>query len=120
MNSSHPARAEIDDPDAAALAITNFIETIVPREYVRAKIEEGVQGLVPYARGEVDTFPLDLEVQERVRAVPDAARQVVSDLDLAERVIEDLLIPQLGAFADQISGQALGIELTDAEVESAA
>ena len=27
-----------DDPDAAALAITGFIETIVPREYVKSKI----------------------------------------------------------------------------------
>jgi len=86
-DSSAPTILTFDDPDAAALAITNFIETIVPREYVRAKIEEGVKGLVPYARGDVDTFTLDLEVQERVRAVPGAARQVVADLDLAERVI---------------------------------
>ena len=117
---SKPTVLTFDDPDAAALAITSFIETIVPREYVRDKVKEGMTGLVPYARGEVDTFTLDLEVQERVRQVPDAARQVVSDLDLTERVIEDLLIPQLDSFTGQISGQALGINLTDAEIESAA
>jgi len=115
-----PTIITFDDPDAAALAITTFIESIVPREFVRAKIEEGMKGLVPYARGEVDTFTLDLEVQERVRAVPDAARQVVADLDLTERVIEDLLIPQLDSFTGQISGQALGINLTEAEIEAAA
>ena len=119
-DSSAPTILTFDDPDAAALAITTFIETIVPREYVKGKIEEGMDGLVPYARGDADTFTLDLEVQERVRAVPEAARQVVADLDLTERVIEDLLIPQLDSFTGQISGQALGINLTKAEIESAA
>jgi len=119
-DSAAPTVLTFDDPDAATLVITGFIETIVPREYVKSKIEEGMKGIAPYARGDVDTFTFDLEVQERVRAVPDAARQVVSDLDLTERVIEDLLIPQLDSFTDQISGQALGIDLTEAEVESAA
>ena len=119
-DSAEPTVLTFNDPDAAALAITDFIEIIVPREYVKDKIEEGMNGLVPYARGEVDTFTLDLEVQERVRAVPEAARQVVADLDLTERVIEDLLIPQLDSFTGQISGQALGIDLTEAEIESAA
>jgi len=119
-DTSAPTVLIFDDPDAAALAITSFIETIVPREYVRDKIEEGMKGLVPYARGEVDTFTMDLEVQGRVRAVPGAARQVIADLDLTERVIEDLLIPQLDSFTGQISGQALGINLTEAEIEAAA
>jgi hypothetical protein len=119
-DSAAPTVLTFDDPDAATLAITSFIETIVPREYVKAKIEEGMEGIVPYVRGDVDTFTLDLEVQGRVREVPNAARQVVSDLDLTERVIEDLLIPQLDSFGGQISGKALGINLTDAEIESAA
>jgi hypothetical protein len=118
--SAAPTVLTFDDPDAATLAITGFIETIIPREYVKSKIEEGMNGIVPYVRGDVDTFTLDLEVQARVRAVPAAARQVVADLDLTERVIEDLLIPQLDSYAGQISGQALGINLTDAEIESAA
>jgi len=109
-----------DDPDSAAVAITNLIETLIPREYVQEKLEESLAGAAPYARGETDEFTIDLEVQERVRTVPAAARQVVADLDLTERVIEDLLIPQLDQFTDQISGQALGIELTSSEVENAA
>lgn len=109
-----------DDPDAAALAITNLIETLVPREYVQEKLEASLNGVVPYAKGETDEFTIDLEVQERVRAVPGAVRQVVTDLDLTEQVIEDLLLPQLDQFTDQISEQALGIELTPAELDAAA
>jgi hypothetical protein len=118
--SSQPTVLGFDDPDTATFAITNLIETLVPREYVKEKLEESLNGAVPYARGETDEFTIDLEVQERVRAVPAAARKVVADLDLTERVIEDLLLPQMDQFADQISGQALGIELTTAEVENAA
>ena len=118
--SSPPTVLSFDDPDADSVAITNLIETLVPREYVKEKLEESLNGIVPYVRGETDDFTIDLEVQGRVRLVPAAARQVVADLDLTERVIDDLLIPQLYKFVDQISDQALGIELTNIEVENAA
>ena len=118
--SSPPTVLSFDDPDADSVAITNLIETLVPREYVKEKLEESLNGIVPYVRGETDDFTIDLEVQGRVRLVPAAARQVVADLDLTERVIDDLLIPQLYKFVDQISDQALGIELTNTEVENAA
>jgi len=114
-----PTVLNFDDPDAAALAITNLIETLVPREYVQEKLEESLNGVVPYAKGETDEFTIDLEVQERVRQVATAVREVVEDLDLSERIIEDLLVPQLDQFSDQVSTQALGIELTDAEIEAA-
>ena len=114
-----PTVLNFDDPDAAALAITNLIETLVPREYVQEKLEESLNGVVPYAKGETDEFTIDLEVQERVRQVTTAVREVVEDLDLSERIIEDLLVPQLDQFSDQVSTQALGIELTDAEIEAA-
>ncbi|NQW19540.1 MAG: hypothetical protein HQ477_02270 [Chloroflexi bacterium] len=107
-----------DDPDKAALAITDLIETLIPREYVKEKLEASLNGVVPYARGETDEFTIDLEVQERVRSVPTAVRQVVSDLNLTERVIDDLLVPQLDQFTEQISEQALGIVFTSAELEA--
>ncbi len=118
--SASTSTLQFEDPDVAALAITNLIETLVPREYVKEKLEESLNGVVPYAKGETDEFVVDLEVQERVRAVPTAVRQLVTDLDLAEQVIDDLLVPQLNQFSGQISEQALGIEFTDSELEQAA
>ena len=117
--STGPTVLEFDDPDAAALAITDLIENILSREYVKEKFEESLNGLVPYASGETDEFTIDLEVQGRVREIPAAVRGVVSDLDLAERIIEDLLLPQLDQFSEQVSNQALGIQLTDSEQENA-
>ncbi|MEE8045482.1 MAG: hypothetical protein V3T49_01445, partial [Dehalococcoidia bacterium] len=116
--SAAPTVLKFEDTDAAALAITNLIETLVPREYVKEKLTDSMNSAIPYARGEVDEFTIDLEVQERVRAVPGALRQLVSDLDLTERIIDDLLVPQLGTFSEQISGQALGINFTEQEIEA--
>jgi len=106
-----------DDPDKAAVAVTDLIETLVPREYVKEKFEESLRGLVPYAKGETDQFTVDLEVQERVRSVPGAVRIVVTELNLAESIVEDLLVPQLSEFSDQISDDALGISFSQAEIE---
>ena len=115
---SAPTILQFEDDEEAALAIIALIETLVPREYVKEKLEESLNGLVAYARGEVDEFTIDLEVQERVRTVPGAVRKVVSDLNLTERIIEDLLVPQLSEFSGNIAGQALGIEFPEAEIEA--
>jgi hypothetical protein len=118
-DSSPPTVLKFEDTEAAAIAITNLIETLVPREYVKEKLEASLSSAVPYASGETDEFEIDLEVQERVRAVPGAVRQLVSDIDLTERIIADLLVPQFDSFTDDISGQALGIKFTSTEVETA-
>lgn len=117
--SASPTVLQFDDPDAAAVAIIGLIENIVSREYVKEKFEESLNGVIPYATGETDEFAIDLEVQARVREVPVAVRGVVSDLDLTNRIIEDLLLPQLDQFSDKVSTQALGIELTESEQELA-
>jgi len=114
-DSSKPSILEFDDPDTAAIAITLFVETLVPREYLRQKIEEGLRGVVPYATGQTDEFKIDLEVQDRLRDLPDSVRTLVGELRLVQQLTDDLLIPQMSDFSSQISGNALGIEFTEKE-----
>ena len=120
LDSGAPSVLKFEDPDLAALAITDLIETLVPREYVQEKLEASLNGVIPYAQGQTDEFTIDLEVQERVRAVPADVRKIAQDLELTERVIEDLLLPQMDEFINQVSAQGLGIEFTPEEVESSA
>jgi hypothetical protein len=115
-----PAVLQFDDPDAAAEAILGLVETLLPREYVKEKFEESLNSLAPYLKGETNEFTIDLEVQERVRAVPEAARALVIELNLTERVIDDLLIPQVEEFSSQVSGEGLGINLTEQEINETA
>ena len=116
-DSSEPMTLSFDDPDVAAAAITSSLETLVPREYLKQKFEESMRGVVPYVTGKTDEFEIDLEVQERVRAVPDAVRVLVLELNLIEQVTDDLLVPQIAEFTSQISGNALGISFTEQENE---
>ncbi len=116
-DSSKPTILEFDDPDTAAAAITLFVETLVPREYLRQKIEEGLREVVPYATGQTDEFKIDLEVQDRLRDLPDSLRTLVGELRLVQQLTDDLLIPQMSDFSSQISGSGLGIEFTQKENE---
>ncbi|MCZ6539191.1 MAG: hypothetical protein O6922_05135 [Chloroflexi bacterium] len=109
-----------DDSDAAAVAILALIETLVPRDYVKEKFEAGLRGLAPYLKGETNEFTIDLEVQERVRAVPGAVRALVTELKLTELVVEDLLVPQVAEFSSLVSSDALGINFTQQEIEETA
>ena len=90
--SSSPTVLEFDDPVTAAAAITSFVEKLVPREYLREKIEEGLHGVVPYAAGQTDEFKNDLEVQDRVRELPDSVRTLVTELRLVQQLTDDLIL----------------------------
>jgi len=114
------AKLEFEDTEATALAVTNLIETLVPREYTKRKIEEGLEGILPYLAGETDQFAVDFEIQDRVREVPLAFQQLITDLDLTEQIIDDLLVPALDRFLGQLSDQALGIDFTDEELQQVA
>ena len=120
LDSGAPSVLRFEDPDQAALAITDLIETLIQREYVQEKLEASLNSVLPYVLGETDEFTIDLEVQERVRSVPGAVRKVALDLELTERAIEDLLIPQMDQFVGKISTQGLGIEFTTEEIETSA
>ena len=117
-DSSGPTILEFDDPGTAAAAITLFVETLVPREYFRQKIEEALRGVVPYATGQTDEFKIDLEVQDRLRDLPDSVRTLVAELRLVEQLTDDLLVPQMSEFNSQISGSGLGIEFNQKENET--
>ena len=120
LDTGAPSVLRFEDPDQAALAITDLIETLIQREYVQEKLEASLNSVLPYVLGETDEFTIDLEVQERVRSVPGAVRKVALDLELTERAIEDLLIPQMDQFVGKISTQGLGIEFTTQEIETSA
>lgn len=113
-------RLEFSDPAQAQLAIKALIETILPREYVKLKVEEALNGVVPYASGRTDTFVIDLETSERIDAVPEAVRVASQRIGLGEIVAAELLVPTVRDLSDSITDEALGIEFTADEAEDAA
>ncbi|MDA1280194.1 MAG: hypothetical protein O3B95_09200 [Chloroflexi bacterium] len=106
-----------EDPEVAASTINDLVETMLPREYVREKFEQSLKSVVPYMTGETDEFTIDLEIQERIRTLPEVARVAVTDLNLTERVIDDLIVPQVAELSGDVFTGALGISFTPEEIE---
>ncbi len=115
-----PETLEFEDPDRARTAIKAFIETVLPREYVQRKVEEVLEGVIPYAAGRNDNFEVDLETSERIDSFPEAVRVASARIALGELVVSELLVPAVRDISDSITNEALGITLTPDEAEDAA
>lgn len=115
-----PHTLEFEDPAQAHAAIKSLIETILPREYVRQKIEETLNGVIPYASGRQDGFQVDLETSDRIDAVPEAVRKASERIGLGELVVSGLMVPMVRDLSQQITDEALGIGFTPDEAEDAA
>ena len=111
---------EFENEAQARSAIKAFIETILPREYVKQKVEESLDGVVPYVSGRTDSFEVDLETSERIEAIPEAVRIAAERIGLGQLVVTELVAPTVRDLSDSITDEALGIEFTADEAEEAA
>ncbi len=111
---------EFEDPAQAQAAIKAFIETILPREYVKQKLEETLDGVIPYASGRSDSFVVDLETSERIDAIPEAVRIASERIGLGQVIVSELMVPTVRDLSETITDDALGIAFTPDEVEEAA
>ena len=111
---------QFEDPAQAQLAIKAFIETVMPREYVRLKVEQALDGVIPYVSGRQDGFEVDLETGGRIDAVPEAVRIASARIGLGELIVSELVAPTVRDLSGSITNEALGIVLTADEAEAAA
>src|SRR5690606_2751417 len=84
-----------EDPARAHAALKGFIETVLPREYVRQEINEALNSMVSYATGQTDTFLVDLETGERIEAFPEALRVASAEIELGELISSQLIAPAI-------------------------
>ncbi len=112
-------KIEFEDPARAHVALKEFIEAVAPREYVKEKVDETLNGVIPYASGRTDSFQVDLETSERIDALPEAVRDAATALAIGELIVSDLLVPTVRELSDSITDEALGIRLTPEEAEDA-
>ena len=111
---------QFEDPAQAQAAIKAFIETVLPREYVQLKVEQTLDGVIPYVSGRQDSFEIDLETGGRIDAVPGAVRTASARVGLGELIVSGLVAPTVRDLSGSITNEALGIELTPDEAEDAA
>lgn len=111
---------QFKDPAAAASAMKGFIEEVMPREYVRQKVDETLNGVIPYVSGRQDSFNVDLETGQRISALPGGVRVLTERLGLGELIVSELISPIMQELSTSVTNDALGIGLTAEEADAAA
>src|SRR5690606_30927197 len=114
---SEPQTLVFEDQERARVALKGFIETILPREYVREKVAESLDGIVPYATGQADSFTVDFETGERIEAFPDALRFAAAEIELGELISQQVIAPLVADIGDSFTDQAFGVSFSGDEAQ---
>jgi hypothetical protein len=113
-------RIQFDDPDRAAAALRTFIETVLPREYVKREVDEAFAAVVPYVTGRTDTFAVDLDTGSRIMAVPAAISALAPEIGLGEIISRDVVAVIVRERMDELALDTIGITVTPEEAVDAA
>ena len=113
-------KLSFQDPARAKAALRKFVETIVPREYVRQEITQALAEVQPYITGRTDKFLIDLETDQRILRIPDALRLASAELSLGQLISEQVIGVIVRDRVDELVFGALGITLTSDEAVAAA
>lgn len=101
-----------NDPAQAKAALRKFVETVLPREYVKQEMEQAFADLQPYFTGRTDTFSINLETDERVLAVPAALRAASAELSLGQLISDHLISVLIRDRMGELVFPELGISFT--------
>ncbi len=104
-----------DDPEKAKAALRKFIETVLPREYVKQEIDQAFAELQPYLTGRTDIFSIDLQTDERILAVPAALRAASTELSLGQIISDHVISVLIRDRIGELVFPELGISFTDDE-----
>ncbi|MBI4220536.1 MAG: hypothetical protein HY682_10355, partial [Chloroflexi bacterium] len=108
------------DPEKAKSVILAAIKETFPPEYTQEQAEAALDELLPYLRGETDSFAVRPELDDRARASVSAITKAIDDLDLATQVIDRAVGPNLEQALQQFSIGGAKISVTPERVREIA
>lgn len=120
FGASNTGTIRFNEPDRAAAAIQTFIENVVPRDYMQDRAETFMEQIASYAFGRQNEFSIDLQLDDRVRALPVAVRSASAEISLGEIISNDIMAPIIESTASELTFPTLGISFTPDEVLDAA
>ncbi|MBI4305989.1 MAG: hypothetical protein HY678_06675 [Chloroflexi bacterium] len=108
------------DPEQAKAAIIGAIKETFPPEYTQEQVEGALDELLPYLRGESQSFAVRPELDDRARAAVPAITKAIDELDLATQVIDRAVGPNLEQALQQFSLGGAKINVTPQRVREIA
>lgn len=86
---------KFDDPARARRVILDAIKETFPPDYTRRQVEDALDELIPYLKGQTDEFELRPRLDEQARGASRAITRAIDELDLSQQVIDNLLGPAI-------------------------
>ena len=111
---------EFEDPERVRTALATAVSQLLPREYLREKVIQTLDGVLPYASGQTDEFQVDLETNDRIRQLPAVVRDISADIELGELLTSEVVTTVLREYDKSVTSKALGFSLTSDEISEAA
>ena len=109
-----------DQPDLNPKSLKMFVDDVLPRDYLRREVGENLGVGLAYLQKEENGFTVDLEAQDRVRAIPLAAERLLNRTSISDEVVEDLIVPNMLMLNNEVLEPAFGLGFDRYELDQIA
>ena len=92
-----------EDPAKVRAVLIAAVRETFPPEYTQEQVENALDELIPYMKGQTDEFALTPELDDRLRAAARAITNAIDELNLATQIIDRAIGPNLDSALGQLS-----------------
>jgi sarcosine oxidase gamma subunit len=92
-----------EDPAKVRAVLIAAVRETFPPEYTQEQVENALDELIPYMRGQTDEFALTPELDDKLRAAARAITSAIDELNLATQIIDRAIGPNLDSALGQLS-----------------
>jgi hypothetical protein len=96
--------------------VVDFIERVLPREWVQENLELVIGQAMPYITGDEDDFNITVPVADRVTDAIGVVEEWITDADTYTFLIDDVVAPEVEKNGSLLDDLPYGISLTAGQV----
>ncbi len=100
-------------------SVVDAVQEVVPPDWIQARVEHVVDQLVPYIRGDVEHFTINLPIADRLEAAVPAAKRLLREVDAYNVVFDEVVSTLVTENISQFSALPFGVTVTNEEIEAA-
>lgn len=105
-------RFKFDNPAQTKRVVLDAIKETFPPEYTQRQVEEALDELVPYLKGQTDEFEIRPRLDERARAAARAIAKAIDELNLSAQLIDSVLGPTIDDSLKELSFGGARLNIT--------
>lgn len=100
-------------------SIVDAVQEVVPPDWIQARVEHVVDQLVPYLRGDVEHFAINLPIADRLEAAVTPVKRLLREADAYGGVFDEVVSQLVTENISQFSELPFGVTVTGEEINAA-